>query len=96
MSNYINYRYECGTFKTYAIKFPGGYLSETQAIYTSSLAPEYLSDNPLDAVRLKALTDEEIKVANKLMSMFGGRKVVINGTYTVDEVNYKQAEREAD
>lgn len=66
------------------------------AIYTSTLAPEYLSDNPLDAIRLKTLTDEEIRVANKLMSMFGGRKVVINGNYTVDEVNYKQAEREAD
>lgn len=94
MNECINYHYDSDTFKRHAIKFPGGYLSEMQAIYTSSLCPEYLSKSPLDAIKLKPLTDKEIKVVNNLMSMFGGQIVVINGNYTVDKVNYKQVERE--
>lgn len=94
MNEFNDSHYDKSTIMRHAIKFPGGYLSEMQAIYTSSLAPEYLSSNPLDAIRLKSLTDSEIEVANKLMSMFGGMLVVINGSYTVDTVNRKQIERE--
>lgn len=94
MNEFNDSHYDSGTLMTHAIKFPGGYLSEMPAIYTSTLCAEYLSKNPLDAIRLKSLTDSEIEVANKLMSMFGGMLVVINGSYTVDTVNYKQIERE--
>lgn len=94
MNEFNDSHYDKSAIMRHAIKFPGGYLSEMQAIYTSSLAPEYLSSNPLDAIRLKSLTDSEIEVANKLMSMFGGMLVVINGSYTVDTVNRKQIERE--
>ncbi len=64
------------------------------AIYRSSMGSDYLSNNPLDSISLESLTDNEIEVANKLMSMFGGMIVVINGSYTVDTVNYKQIEKE--
>lgn len=94
MNEFKDSHYDKSLIMRYAIKFPGGYLSDMQAIHTSSLAPEYLSNNPLDAIRLKSLTDSRIKIANKLMSMFGGMLVVINGSYTVDTVNYKQIERE--
>ena len=94
MNEFSDSHYDKSAIMRYAIKFPGGYLSEMPAIFTSTLCPEYLSNNPLDAIRLKSLTDSEIEVANKLMSMFGGMLVVINGSYTVDTVNYKQIERE--
>lgn len=94
MNEFNDSHYDKSAIMRHAIKFPGGYLSEMQAIYTSSLAPEYLSSNPLDAIRLKSLTDSEIEVSNKLMSMFGGMLVVINGSYTVDIISCKQIERE--
>ena len=94
MNEFSNSHYDKGTIMIHAIKFPGGYLSGMGAIYRSELCLDYLSKNPLDAIRLKSLTDSEIEVANKLMSMFGGMLVVINGSYTVDTVNYKQIERE--
>lgn len=94
MNEFSDSHYDKDTLIRHAIKFPGGYLSEMPAIYTSTLCAEYLSNNPLDAISLKSLTDNEIKVANKLMSMFGGLIVVINGSYTVDTVNYKQIEKE--
>lgn len=94
MNEFNDSHYDKSAIMRYAIKFPGGYLSDMQAIYTSSLAPEYLSNNPLDAIRLKSLTDSRIGIANKLMSMFGGMIVIINGSYTVDTINCKQIERE--
>ena len=79
----------------HAIKFPGGYLSDMSAIHTSSLFPEYLSKSPLDAIRLKSLDDNELEVANKLMSMFGGMVVIIKCNYNVGTINknYKRLER---
>ena len=93
MNEFSDSHYDGSMIMRHAIKFPGGYLSDMSAIHTSSLCPEYLSNNPLDAIRLKSLDDNELEVANKLMSMFGGMVVVINGSYTVDTVSYKQIER---
>lgn len=93
MNELSNDHYDSGTFMIHAIKFPGGYLSGMGAIYRHSLCLDYFSNNPLDAISLESLTDSEIEVANKLMSMFGGMVVVINGSYTVDTVSYKQIER---
>lgn len=95
MNDFSNDHYDKGAFMLHAIKFPGGYLSEMTAIYTSSLSPEYLSNNPLEAIRLKSLTDSELEVVNKLTNMFGGSIVIIEGNYTVDTINpnYKRIER---
>jgi len=87
MNEFSDSHYDSGTLMIHAIKFPGGYLSDIQAIYTSSLCPKYLSKSPLDAIRLKSLTDNEIEVVNKLISLFGGQIVIIKGNYAVDTIN---------
>ena len=95
MNEFSDSHYDSGTLMIHAIKFPGGYLSEMPAIYTSTLCAEYLSKNPLDAIRLNTLTDSEIEVVNKLWSTFGGLIVVIECNYNVGTINenYKQIER---
>lgn len=93
MNEFSDSHYDSGTLMIHAIKFLGGYLSGMGAIYRSELCLDYFSNNPLDAISLESLTDSEIEVANKLMSMFGGLKVAINVSYTVDTVNDKQIER---
>lgn len=95
MNEFNDSHYDKSAIMTHAIKFPGGYLSDMQAIYTSSLCPEYLSKSPLDAIRLNSLTDNEIEVVNKLWSTFGGLIVVIKCNYNVGTINenYKRLER---
>ena len=87
MNEFSDSHYDSGTLMIHAIKFPGGYLSEMQAIHTSSLCPKYLSKSPLDAIRLKSLANNEIEVVNRLLRLFGGQVVIIKGNYTVDTIN---------